>query len=195
MSVEKVADWAAESVGPSEPTEELTQETVFETLSSERRRHVLHYLFQQEQPVTLKELSTQIAAWENNTKCDLVTYKERMRVYTALRQAHLPKMVDNNVVIFDEKRGVIEPTDDASALEVYLDIVPHNSISWSKYYAGLGVFSHGFVFANWIGLPPFSLIPSLGCAVIVTLLFSVSALVHAASDREMRLGREGQPPA
>ncbi|AFK18201.1 hypothetical protein HFX_0467 [Haloferax mediterranei ATCC 33500] len=118
-----------------------------------------------------------------------------MRVYTALRQAHLPKMVDNNVVIFDEKRGVIEPTDDASALEVYLDIVPHNSISWSKYYAGLGVFSHGFVFANWIGLPPFSLIPSLGCAVIVTLLFSVSALVHAASDREMRLGREGQPPA
>lgn len=195
MSAERVADSAAGLMGASGQSVALTREVAFETLSSKRRRYVLHYLLQMEQPVALKELSTQVAAWENDTVCDAVTYKERMRVYTALRQSHLPKMVENNVVTFDEERGLVEPTADAAALKVYLDIVPHNSISWSKYYTGLGVFSLGFVSVNWIGLFPFSLLPSVWCAAIIALLFTCSALVHVARDRKMRLGREGPPPA
>lgn len=195
MSAEKASDSTTGSMEPSGPTRELTQEVAFETLSSKRRRYVLHYLLQTEQPVTLKELSTQVAAWENDTVSNAVTYKERMRVYTALRQSHLPKMADCNVVTFDKERGVIELTADASALEVYLDIVPHNSIPWSKYYTGLGVFSIGFVVAKGVGLFPFSLVPGLWYGAIIALLFTGSALVHVARDRKMRLGREGPPPA
>lgn len=190
----------AKQVGGSTPGNEdpstngITQDTAFETLSSTRRRHVLHYLRREERPVSLRELSTQIAAWENDTVPEAVTYKERMRVYTALRQSHLPKMAEQNVVSFDKDRGMIELTEEASELEVYLDIVPHDTIPWSKYYAGLGALSLGFVLANWVGLFPFSLVPGLGVAGVVSLLFAASAVVHVARDRKMRLGSEGEPP-
>lgn len=172
----------------------LSQETAFRILSAKRRRYVLHYLLQKDGQVTLKDLSTQIAAWENDTLRDAVTYKERMRVYTALKQSHLPKMVESNLVTFDEERSVIEPTAEASELEVYLDVVPHNSISWSKYYTGLGILSLGAVFAAAVGLVPFSIVPGLWWAAVVAILFTGSALVHLARDRRMRLGREGRPP-
>lgn len=172
----------------------LTREVAFETLSSRRRRAVMHYLLREDRPVTLKELSKQIAAWENETVPDAVTYDERMRVYTALRQCHLPMMAAKDVIRFDEDRGVAELTPEASDLEVYLDIVPHDSIPWNRYYAGLGILSLAFTSANWVGLFPFAVLSGTACAGIISLLLTGSALVHVYHDRKMRIGLDGEPP-
>ncbi|MGM0591677.1 MAG: DUF7344 domain-containing protein [Halobacteriota archaeon] len=172
----------------------VTQDLAFEVLSCRRRRHALHYLLQQQRTVELRELSTNLAAWENDVPVESVTYKQRMRVYTALRQSHLPKMDAKGVIAFDPNRGTATLTDEASELEVYLDVVPHNEIRWSKYYVGLGGLCAGLVLAGIAGVFPFSELPGMGLAGLVTTLFLVSAVIHSYHDMNNRLGRDGEPP-
>ncbi|MCO8243302.1 MULTISPECIES: hypothetical protein [unclassified Haladaptatus] len=172
----------------------LTQETAFKILSCQRRRNVVHYLLQQGESVSLHELSKQLAAWENEIVPEEVTYEQRMRVYTALRQAHLPKMDDAHVVHFDANGGTIRLTDDATKLEVYLDIVPHDGIPWSGYYLGLGGVSVGLITLAWIGFFPFDRLPGLAWGFVISLLFLASAVAHKRHDERHRLGKEGRPP-
>ncbi|MFA9427748.1 hypothetical protein [Natronorubrum sp. A-ect3] len=173
---------------------QLSQDVAFEMLSCRRRRYVLHYLKQADGVADLRELVVQIAAWENDVSTTEVTYEQRTRVYTALRQSHLPKLDDSGIITFDADRGTVVLTDAASELEVYLDVVPHNDIPWSKYYFGLGVLCTGFVAGTWMGLLPFSLLSPLVGMALVTALFTVSAAVHVRHDTRMRLGTDGMPP-
>lgn len=175
-------------------TSDLSQDAAFEMLSCRRRRYVLHYLKQRDRAVALRDLVTHVAAWENGVSPAEVTYDQRMRVYTALRQSHLPKLDDGGVVSFDADRGTVALTDTASELEVYLDVVPHDDIPWSKYYVGLGILCTGFVAGLWAGVTPFSTIPPLVGAAVVTALFTVSAAFHVRYDDRMRLGTGGGPP-
>lgn len=178
----------------SPATPSLTQEEAFTVLSNRRRRHTLHYLFQREDPVSLHDLSTQLAAWENDISASEVTYKQRMRLYTALRQVHLPQMDDSNVIDFDADTGVAELTDTSEKLEVYLDIVPHNEIPWSSYYLGLGVVSAGLLTIAAVGVFPFGVVPDFGWGFIVTGLVLISGLSHKRHDQRNRLGRDKEPP-
>lgn len=178
----------------AEPSNGLTQEIAFEILSCRRRRHVLHCLKQRDEPVELRELSIQLAAWENDVPRRAVEYDQRMRVYTALRQSHLPKMAQADIVEFDSRTGTVTLTEEASELEVYLDVVPHDEIAWSKYYAGVSVLSLGLVTANGLDVFPFSLLPHLWIAVVITVLFAASAVAHWRHNLEMKLGGEGAPP-
>ncbi|WP_231185156.1 hypothetical protein [Haladaptatus sp. DYF46] len=172
----------------------LTQETAFEILSCRRRRHVVHYLLQRGEPTSLHELSKQLAAWENEISPEAVTYEQRMRVYTALRQAHLPKMDDAAIVRFDANGGTIRLTDDATKLEVYLDIVPHDGLPWSSYYLGLCGVAVGVLTAALLELFPFNLLPGIAWGFVVVALFSASAVAHKRHDERHHLGQEGKPP-
>ncbi|MFC7046607.1 hypothetical protein ACFQH6_15405 [Halobacteriaceae archaeon GCM10025711] len=55
-------------------------------------------------------MSRQIAAWENGISADQVSSKQRRRVYTALHQTHLPRMVRQGVIEYDQNSKVIELT-------------------------------------------------------------------------------------
>ncbi|MXV63832.1 hypothetical protein GS429_17540 [Natronorubrum sp. JWXQ-INN-674] len=191
MTPETVSRGVTES---AEQTPELSQDVAFEMLSCQRRRYVLHYLKQSGGAAELRDIVERVAAWENDVSPAEVTYEQRTRVYTALRQSHLPKLDDGGVVSFDADRGTVVLTETASELEVYLDVVPHNDIPWSKYYAGLGILCTGFVAGMWIGLLPFALIPPLVGTALVTMAFTISAAVHVQYDSRMRLGRDGLPP-
>ncbi len=173
----------------------LSQDVAFEMLSCRRRRYVIHCLKQTSGRIELRKLVTQVAAWENGVSTEAVTYDQRMRVYTALRQSHLPKLDDADIVSFDDREGTVALTDAAAKLDVYIDVVPHEDIPWSTYYAGLGILCAGFVSGLWLGVTPFSAIPPLVGALVITVLFTVSALVHARYDRRMRLGSDGTPPS
>ncbi len=175
-------------------SEGLTQDIAFRMLSCQRRRYVMHYLLQREASASLHELSKQLAAWENDISVEEVTYKQRLRVYTAMRQSHLPKMDDNGVVEFDANAGTVSLTEDATKLEVYLDIVPHDGIPWSSFYLGLGALSAGLIAVAWLGLFPFTLLPDIAWGIVVTSLFVTSAVVHKRHDTQHHLGQEGKPP-
>lgn len=178
----------------SDDAEPLSQDVAFEMLSCKRRRDVLHYLRQHGGVAELRPLSRQIAAWENDEPIEAVTYKERVRVYTALRQGHLPKMDSCDVVEYDADRGTVALTERASGLDVYLDVVPHDDISWSAYYAGLGGLSIAFGMLTLIGAFPFGLLPAGAGTLIVGLLILGSAIAHRFYERRMQVGVDGQPP-
>lgn len=195
MSTAGVDQVAAPRPDGEPSTQGLSQESAFDVLSCARRRYVLHHLVRDERTLEVRELSEQVAAWENDVPIEAVTYQQRTRAYTSLRQLHLPKLDEENLVEYDANRGTVTLTDAAAELEVYLEVVPHEEIRWSKYYLGLGVLSAAAIAASLLGVFPLSSVPGLGWATIVTTLFLGSALAHCRYDANNRLGVSEEPPA
>jgi len=85
-------------------------------------------------------------------------------------------------------------TDEAAELEVYLDIVPGDSIPWGVYYLGLTVVGSVVMGALWLEVIPTETVPKLGWATLVFALFAISAVVHVIQTQRMRLGEIEKPP-
>ena len=172
----------------------LSKDDLFDILSNHRRRYVLHYLQRHDDPVSLGDLSEQIAAWENSISLNDITSNDRKRVYTSLQQFHLPKMKQRGVVEYDHRESTVELSSEADDLTIYLDIVDDSEIPWSWYYAGLAVLNVLTVAAVWLDIPPFFLISDLVWAGFFASVFTASAVVHIYSNSQMRLGRDTRPP-
>ncbi len=174
--------------------EQLSAETIFETLSNRRRRYALHYLTQVGDAVTIRELSEQLAAWENGIECAAVTPKQRKRVYTALHQTHLPKMDRLGVVSYNKDRGTVTLRDHVDEFDIYLDVVASEDLPWSQFYLALGGVLTALVGVAALGVPPFSLVGGFGYALVVGLSFTAVAVFHTLRDRRTLVGAADTPP-
>jgi hypothetical protein len=177
-----------------EQTESLTRDEIFEMLSNRRRRFVLQYLKNREEAGTLSNLAEHVAAWENDSTVQGISASERKTVYSSLQQFHLPKMDDTGVVEFDRRAGVVELTDAASELDIYLEVVDRYDIPWSFYYMGLSAIGAILVGLASAGVQPFAALPAIGWTVFVLGTFAVSSVSHFLLSRGMRLG-SGDGPA
>jgi hypothetical protein len=169
----------------------LPRTDVFEVLSNERRRCVLHYLKQQDdRRVELRELVDHVAAWETDTTLENLDSEARKRVYTALRQNHLPKLDDAGIIDYEHMRGEVELTDHAREVELYLEYVPGNDIPWSEYYLGLSAVSAALIIVTWLGVYPFTGLSGLGLAALLVTLYTISAVVHTYEASQNRIGAD-----
>jgi hypothetical protein len=89
---------------------ELDRGTLFDLLSSTRRRHVVRYLLRTGGEVPFGELTDRVAALEAGTTVEALTDDERKPVYVSLRQTHLPRLHEASVVRYDPDQGTISPT-------------------------------------------------------------------------------------
>jgi hypothetical protein len=183
-----------DDVGPMDQPQRPARDQMFDVLSNQRRRSVIHYLKQRDDRAELRELSAQLAAWETGKSLDQLTGTDRKRVYTSLQQFHLPKMHRTDIVEFDTQQKVVELTPTADHLDVYLDVVTTNDIPWSKYYASLSVLSVFLVVGVLFEIYPLTVLPDVSWAVFMATTFSVSSLVHLYETRQTKLGLEGPPP-
>lgn len=165
---------------------------IFDLLSNHRRRYAIHYCKREQRPVELGELAEHVAAWELDKEVEGLTSAERKRVYTSLQQTHLPTLEKANMVEFDNR--TIELTEEASDLEVYLDVVPGDSIPWGLYYVGLSVLAAIVVGGLWLEWVPTTTVSELGWVTLIVALFAVSAVVHVIQSRRMKLGSTEEPP-
>ncbi|TYT61936.1 DUF7344 domain-containing protein [Natrialba swarupiae] len=165
---------------------------IFDLLSNHRRRYAIHYCKREGEPVELGDLAEHVAAWELDKEVEELTSAERKRVYTSLQQTHLPTLAEAEMVEFDDR--TIELTEKANELDVYLDVVPGDSIPWGTYYLGLAVVASAVMAGLWLEVVPTETIPELGWATAVVGLFVASAIVHAVQSRRMRLGEMERPP-
>lgn len=164
---------------------------MFSLLSNRRRRYALHACKRFGTPIDISDLSERVAAWEYGKDVSELESEERRRVYTSMQQSHLPAMDDAGVIEFDGRE--IELNQDAEDLEIYMEIVPDNSIAWGKYYLGLSAIS-AFVLAGVaLGVYP-DAIPELAWAGMVVAAFGVSAAAHVVWSRKMKLGHADEPP-
>lgn len=194
MSTQRGTAPAGDEDTSDEPTDrptEPTEQEVFDILSNRRRRYALYALLNEE-TATIGSLAEQIAAWENDCTIDEVTSAERKRVYTALQQSHLPKLERNGLISFDQESGRVRPTDTVEQMDIYLEIVGEEQLSWHQYYLGLSAVSAGIVAAIWLGLPPFSSFSPLLWMTLVVGLFTVSAAIH--NYRSANLDAASEPP-
>ncbi len=138
----------------------------------------------------LGDVAEQVAAWENDKSVETITSDERKRVYTSLQQTHLPKMADVGIVEFDG--STVELSDVAGDYDVFLDIVPEDDISWGEYYLGLSGLSGVLLALVWAGIYP-SVLPPLGWATILVVVFGLSAAFHTYRSKKRKLRRENPP--
>ena len=181
--------WSDSGETPSiEPDRSFSTDTIFETLSNQRRRYALHYLGQVEGPVTIRELSEQIAAWEHGVDRSAVTPKIRKRVYTALHQTHLPKMHQRGIVDFDTDRGVVELTDSVADFAIYLDVVTVEDVHWSHLYLSVGAVLTALVTLGGLGIWPFGVIGGYWYALLATLAVTGIGTYHTIRDQQHLIG-------
>lgn len=175
----------ATTLPPETQSADLTADTVFSALSNARRRGVLTLLQANEAtetPVGIRELAERIAAWENDTTPEAVTYKQRKRVYTSLHQTHLPMLEDAGLIEAKRAWEGLELTPRAAGLTVYLD-EPSQATPWSNYYFGFASLGLVLVGVSWVGLYPFALLPGLVYATLLAVALFVTAVLHASTVR------------
>ena len=78
----------------------LTEDDIHGALSNSRRRHVISYLAQGDDPATIGELATYIACVEYDATPEALTSDQRKNVYVAIYQCHLPKLDELDIVDF-----------------------------------------------------------------------------------------------
>lgn len=101
-------------------TGEPPPDAVFENLSNSRRREVVKCLHDREGSVEISSLVDEVAAAENSTDVQSITYEQRKRVYTTLHQSHLPKLVEDGFV---ERNGdQVRLTGDADRLKAHIEL-------------------------------------------------------------------------
>lgn len=183
-------------VAPGEPpdikgTAGPTAEIIFEILSNRRRRNVLQYLKQIDGPVTMRDLSEQLTAWETGKDRTAIRPSERKRVYTALHQNHLPRMDQAGVIEYDRDRGTVVRTAEFAAYAVYLEATPGRNRNWGLFYVGLGVALAGVVAASALGLPPFSAVPVVAWSGLSAAAVVVSGVAQLLLDDRSGAGNDG----
>jgi hypothetical protein len=175
-------------VGSESERRQLSQNEIFEMLSSNRRRYVLHHLKRKQGPAELGELAEQIASRENNKPLEEVRSTERKNAYTALRQFHLPKMADKGVVRFDKRKGTVELSEQAADLDIYLDVVSGYDVPWSLYYTAISIaFATLLVCVNFAFGPFAEVSVAMVAALFVVTIFLFS-LLHTYTNKQMRIG-------
>lgn len=159
----------------------LSQDVVFDILSSPRRRYVLYYLKQVDEPIELTDLAEQVAAWENETTPESLTDQERKRVYVSLYQTHIPKLDEAGIVTYDQDDGSVELAPGSSAIDEYL---PQSGpeFSWERLYLALaGASTLLLLVAATTGI-----ISTTIAAVVVVLSFLVASATHYLQYRRQQ---------
>jgi len=168
----------------------LSKGEIFDVLQNQRRRYVLQYLERFDEPVSLSDLATQVAAWEYQIDVEEVSNDQKKRVYTTLQQTHLERMEEAGIVEYDAKENLIRRTPHTEELSVYLEIVPKSEFPWREYYLSLGAISCAVVAALWTGLYPLTLLEPLEWATVIAVTFTASAAYHTVSGADMKLGED-----
>lgn len=171
-----------------ENADDLTRDEIFTMLSNRRRRWVLHVLKQsEEQEVDLRTLVDRISSWEYDTPADELPWKKRKRVYTALRQSHLPKLAKAGVIEYDQNQGKVTLTDEAYELQLYLEYVPARDLPWSQCYLGLSAVAVTLTILRWYSVYPFTELSGTVLAIVLVTMFTASAVIHTYHTHQHRL--------
>ncbi|NKE35787.1 hypothetical protein GWG54_08130 [Natronococcus sp. JC468] len=105
---------------PPPPRGILELDHVYEALGHPRRRYLCYTLLEDTE-WSLTDLATKLAAWENDRPEHEVTARQRERAYVSLYHAHVPKLVDEGVITFDDASETIAAAENAAQVLAALE--------------------------------------------------------------------------
>lgn len=164
-------------------SQNLSQDEVFDLLSSPRRRYVINYLRRAGEPIQLTELAAEVSSWENETPVHELSDKQEKRVYVSLYQTHIPKLEEFGIVNYDPDEGTVRATEGIDDVGRYL---PDSAAQtrWDIYYLVLAVTS-ALIYAT-IALDIVTMAPGteLIVAAAIMVAFLSVATVHWFSSKD-----------
>lgn len=162
---------------------ELDPSQIHNVLRNDRRRCAIEHLRDADGEVSVDELAEHVASVETGESPP--PRDVRKSVYVSLHQTHLPKLDELDIIEYDQRAQGIELRDRAEQVEVYMEVVPEDDISWGTYYLGVSVLGAITLFAV-----EFELVPSFDVrfwAWYFLALVGVSAVYHAYAERTRRV--------
>lgn len=155
----------------------LSQDVVFDILSSARRRYVLYLLRTEDAPVELTELAEDVAAWENDTTVDELTKQQRKRVYVSLYQTHVPKLEDAGLVSYNQDSGEVQLTEAADNVDQYLN-PGSQEFPWQYLYLPLAILGIAVVTLSNLNVWIFATMSEATLGVIIFSGFLLTIGTH-----------------
>jgi len=119
-----------------------------------------------------------VTAWQYDRPLTELESDERMRVYSALHQVHLPKLDDVGLIEYDSDSGIITVNEEAKYARLYLEYDPENDISWSSLYLGLTGVSGLLATVSHQSIYPFDWLTASLLIWIVLAMFALAGVVH-----------------
>lgn len=162
---------------------EISDDQIFDILSSARRRYVIYYLRNRNEEVSLTELSKQVAAWEYETEPDELTDQQQKRVYVSLYQTHVPKLADLGIVDYDRDRGAVALGKEAKKFTSRLDRNGGDETPWRLVYLTLAAVGVLTLFATIQDVAFFAAIDEATLGVVIVLLFGLVAAAQVLYQR------------
>lgn len=102
---------------------------LFEVLAADRRRNVLRHLRRVDEEVTFEELATELSYCERQLDDSVLNGEKWDNVAVALRHAHLPMLVDANLVDYDEHEEVVDAGERIEAAWKQLDAIDDEAVA------------------------------------------------------------------
>jgi len=159
----------------------MTECQIHGILANERRRAVIERLDASPGTVTVRDLSTAIAAAETGKSPPPARVRES--VYTSLHQTHLPKLHDIGVVDYDRDRSLVHLRPAVREIDRHMDVLNGLGVTWGEYYRSLGVFGLVLVTASLVGWPLVGAVDPLLWSSGTLAAFAVSVAVQLWNDR------------
>ncbi|WP_449272285.1 DUF7344 domain-containing protein [Halostagnicola larsenii] len=100
--------------------EHLSFDTVFSLLSHRRRRVVLELLLTHDRALTLRDLRNGIVEKEHGAEIVAVNNDQVKQTLVSLHHIHIPVLAEAGLVIYDQDRMIVEPTEKIGLLEPLL---------------------------------------------------------------------------
>jgi len=91
-----------------------------EILAERRRRYILYCLYMYSNPVLLPDIAHQITIWEAPDDHS-VGLEQRLQTYMSLYHDHVPTLVDDGVVEYDQPEDMLELGPAADRIESQLE--------------------------------------------------------------------------
>lgn len=100
----------------SSPSDSAPLDAIFDLLSNQRRRYALMCL-SEHQSLTLADLAEQVTSREQETSILEIPEEDVLRVYMSLWHAHIPKLAEADVVVYDQERDLVHLGPNAEFVE------------------------------------------------------------------------------
>ncbi len=111
------------SDGKPDEISKLSKDEIFHLLQASRRRDVIAYLMDNDEPIKMGDLAEIVSAKEHDTTVAELTSTQRQRVYIPLYQEHLPKLDTKGIIEYNQQRGIVRPTDRLALFQPHLEAV------------------------------------------------------------------------
>ncbi len=152
--------------------DQISQDDIFEVLSSSRRRHLLYFLHNYGGVANLRDLAEETAREEFGEPLDEDQIK---RIYIAFYQTHIPKLEDVGFVRYDKDEQEVELTDDVRAIARVLPHSYETTHPWPLYYLGVAALGMFIAIVTWLEIgnaDAFLSVPlvTAGLSIILVLL-------------------------